>query len=52
LGIFSVVCVSDRFLKATVQLAAPEDDLLKMHRLDGIQRDEEEGVASILNVHD
>src|SRR5437016_9928645 len=44
-----VVCVADRCPKPTVQLAALEDHLLGMHRLDGIQRDAE--LAGILDVH-
>src|SRR5947207_3168922 len=48
-GHLRVVCVADRSPKAAVQLAAVEDDLLGMHRLDRIQRDTE--LAGILHVH-
>jgi hypothetical protein len=52
LAFFSVVRVANRLSKATVQLAALEDDLLRMHGIDGIKRDEEESIVRILNVHD
>src|SRR5881397_1112435 len=48
-GHLRVVCVADRSPKAAVQLATVEDDLLGMHRLDGIQGDTE--FAGILHVH-
>src|SRR5437762_4590742 len=48
-GRLRVVCVADRSPETAVQLAAVEDDLLGMHRLDSIQRDTE--LACILHVH-
>src|SRR2546425_6095255 len=49
-GHLGVVCVANRSPKAAVQLAAVEDDLLGMYRLDSIQWDTE--LARILHVHD
>src|SRR5262245_28442240 len=45
-----VVGVADRSSKAAVELLALEDDLLRVHRLHGIERDPE--LARILDVHD
>src|SRR2546426_2206603 len=49
-GHLGVVCVANRSPKPAVQLAAVEDDLLGMYRLDSIQWDTE--LARILYVHD
>src|SRR5947199_6684765 len=48
-GHLRVVCVADRSPKAVIKLLALEDDLLRVYRLDSIQRDTE--LACILHVH-
>jgi hypothetical protein len=40
-GLFSVVCVANRLSKATLQLAATQDDLLRMYCLDRRERHDE-----------
>ena len=52
LRFFSVVRVANRLSKATVQLGTLEDGLLRMHRIDGIKRYEEESIVRILNIQD
>jgi hypothetical protein len=47
-GLFTIVCVADRVTKAAVELGAVQDDLLRMHRIDGAQWDRE--VTGILDV--
>jgi hypothetical protein len=43
------MCVTDRLAKPTVELAARQDDLLRMNCLDGIQWDHE--VTGIFDVN-
>src|SRR5882724_10406529 len=40
-GLFGIVCVTDRLSKAPLQLAAVQDNLLRMYRLDCREWDNE-----------